>query len=340
MSKTHPTLTIDLNHGAKVLEVPTGQTLLAALKAQEVHLASACGGKGLCGFCKVKVLFGAPAPGPVDKQKLSEDEITNGMRLACQMELSPGADLAIEVAGTLLPARSYRAVVERIDPLTYDINHVRLRLVDPAAMTFEPGQYIQLDRPASAECPGVSRAYSMASRPSETDIVELMIRRVPNGMMSVWVHECLAIGDEVSLTGPFGEFALSSRKLPMVWVAGGSGMSPFWSMVHHLREIGNTRKVYFFFGAVALRDLFLVDEWRTLEAELDWLEFIPAISGGEENWDGERGLITEVIARHLPEIPSPLEAYLCGSPGMCNAACNVLTDNGVNERMIFFDKFA
>jgi Na+-transporting NADH:ubiquinone oxidoreductase subunit F len=91
---------------------------------------------------------------------------------------------------------------------------------------------------------------------------------------------------------------------------------------------------------VGLRDLFLMDEWRALEAELEWLHFIPAISGDDEDWHGERGLITEVIERHLPDIKSPMEAYLCGSPGMCNAACNVLTANGVNEKMIFFDKFA
>ncbi len=338
MSEENKTIQIDLNDGAKVLDVPAGQTLLAALKSCDVHLASACGGRGLCGFCKVKILGDVPKVGPIDAQKLAPEELADGVRLACQLELTD--DLAIEVSGKLLPAREFRAVVDCITPLTYDINHVRLRLLEPATMAFEPGQYVQLVRPMPDRAPAVTRAYSLAAPPSDKGFIELMIRRVPDGLMSVWVHEHLTVGDAISLAGPFGEFSLSNRKLPMIWVAGGSGMSPFWSMVHHLREVGNSRRVLFFFGAVGLRDLFLMDEWRALEAELDWLEFIPAISGDEQEWDGERGLITEVIECHMKTLNLPAEAYLCGSPGMCNAAYNVLTANGVNEKMIFFDKFA
>ena len=96
----------------------------------------------------------------------------------------------------------------------------------------------------------------------------------------------------------------------------------------------------YFFGAVHRRDLFFVDELRALAAELDWFEYIPALSGdGDEDWDGDRGLITEIVDKYV-EQGTDAEGYLCGSPGMCDAACAVLNAKGIPDEKIYFDKFA
>jgi Na+-transporting NADH:ubiquinone oxidoreductase subunit F len=118
-------------------------------------------------------------------------------------------------------------------------------------------------------------------------------------------------------------------------------MAPFWSMVRHLKEVGNDRPVKYFFGAVQRRDLFYVEELRELAKELDWFEYYPALSAPaeEDNWDGDVGLITEVVDKYV-EQDTEAEGYLCGSPGMCDAACKVLNAKGITNDRIFFDKFA
>jgi len=92
---------------------------------------------------------------------------------------------------------------------------------------------------------------------------------------------------------------------------------------------------------VTKKDLFLIDEMKALEGKLPDFKFVPALSAPEENdkWEGEVGLITEVLDRHTPNGEN-LEAYLCGSPGMIDACIKVLTDKGVPEELIYYDKFA
>ena len=120
-----------------------------------------------------------------------------------------------------------------------------------------------------------------------------------------------------------------------------SGMSTFWSILRHLAGMKTySRKCTLFFGAVSKRDLYLLDELREYEANLSWFTFIPALSQPAEGdaWEGETGLITEVLARHLKD-GFPVEAYLCGSPSMIDSALSVLYAKGVSDERIFFDKF-
>ena len=121
-----------------------------------------------------------------------------------------------------------------------------------------------------------------------------------------------------------------------------------------MAEAGNRRRAKYFFGAGALRDLFLVDEMRRLEEELHDFTFIPALSEPEpglqsdtggagrrlpgDDWKGETGLITEVVDRHITSGEN-IEAYLCGSPGMIDACIEVLKGKGVPEDLICYDKF-
>ena len=155
------------------------------------------------------------------------------------------------------------------------------------------------------------------------------------------MFEHLSEGDDVTLTGPYGEFRMSDTDAEMVWIAGGSGMAPFWSIIRHMQQRGIRRKCTYFFGAVQKRDLFLVEELRRMEQELDWFTFVPALSApaDEDQWEGETGLITEVVDRRVSN-GADQEAYLCGSPGMIDAAIRVLQAKGVTEDNTFYDKFA
>lgn len=330
---------IDVNGGERELEVAGGQSVLAALRGAGLFIPSACGGRGTCAYCKLKVPAGGGPVAPTERPLLTEEELADGVRITCQVKVR--SDLSVVVPAELLSVREYRGVVERIRDLTHDIKEVRIRLVEPESIDFVAGQYIQLEAPAYGDNPeGVYRAYSLSSPPNETGAIELIIRLVPGGICTTWVFTILAEGDEVRFSGPYGEFRLSESSAPMVWIAGGSGMAPFWSMVRHMKESQLARPCTYFFGAVRRRDLFLLDELRDLEAKLEWFRFVPALSAPapDDAWDGETGLITEVTGRGLGDAAA-VEAYLCGSPGMVDAAVGALQARGVGEQRIFYDKF-
>ncbi len=331
---------IDINDGDRTLEVEGGGTLLATLMSEGIFIPSACGGKGTCAFCKVRILDGGGPVAPTEEPLLSDDEIADDVRISCQVKVRN--DLKIRIPEELFNIRQFTGRVERIRDLTHDIKEVRVQLVEPGEIRFTPGQYVQLMAPAYDDNPEpVYRAYSISNPPSDSDHVEMIIRLVPGGICTTWVFEHLSEGDEVTLTGPYGEFHLNESDREMAWIAGGSGMAPFWSILRHMRENDIRRKTIYFFGAVQKRDLFFVDELTELADQLDWFTFVPALSGPAESdgWEGETGLITEVVGRHVGD-GSEMEGYLCGSPGMIDAAVAVLNEKGITEEHIFYDKFA
>ncbi|NLW87246.1 MAG: 2Fe-2S iron-sulfur cluster binding domain-containing protein [Planctomycetes bacterium] len=330
---------IDINSGRKSLTVEGGQSLLGSLKNEGIFIPSACGGRGTCAYCKVKVLSGGGPVAPTEEPLLTGEEIASNVRISCQVKIRN--DIAIEIPSDMFDIRQYKGAVENIRDLTYDTKELRIRLMSPDSIKFEPGQYVQLEAPAYGRNPEpIYRAYSISSPPSDSHYIEMIIRRVPDGICTTWVFDVLRDGDTVMLNGPYGEFKMTDSDRSMVWIAGGSGMAPFWSMIRHMKETGSKRKCTYFFGAVARRDLFLVDELQAISAEMPNFTFIPALSGENvpDDWTGQRGLITDVVARSL-ENPPDVEAYLCGSAGMIDAAVKMLTANGVSTDRIFYDKF-
>ncbi|MFP4105519.1 MAG: NADH:ubiquinone reductase (Na(+)-transporting) subunit F [Phycisphaerae bacterium] len=334
--------TVDVNDGAEKFEVRGGNSLLMTLRNQGIYIPSACGGKGTCAYCKVKIPpdGGGGPVAPTEEPLLTEQELKDNWRISCQCKVRE--DVRLYIPEELLYVKEFEGVLERVRDLTHDIKELRIKLTEPPEIDFVAGQYIQLEAPPYAKNPeSVFRAYSVSSNPSEKDHVELIVRLVPGGICTTYVFEHLKEGDPVRFTGPYGEFRLTDNDRPMVWIAGGSGMAPFWAMVRMMKEKGIERDTTYFFGAVQKRDMFYVEELRALEKELPWFHYKPALSGdlsGQE-WDGETGLITEVVDRHI-EDGKNLEGYLCGSPGMIDASIQVLRDKGIPESQIFYDKFA
>ena len=333
------TCVVDVNDGERKLEVTGGRSVLTTLTDEGIFIPSACGGRGTCSYCMLKMTAGAGPLSPTEMPLLTAEEIERGLRISCQVKVRN--DLAVTIPAELLSVREYRGVVERIRDLTGDIKELRIRLVEPEAIDFTAGQYIQLRAPAYGDNPDpVYRAYSISSPPSARDGIELIVRLVPGGICTTWIFTMLTEGDEVVFNGPYGEFRLSEAGGPMIWIAGGSGMAPFWSMVRHMKQTGHARPCTYFFGAVRERDLFFTDELKALARELPWFSYVPALSGPAESngWTGETGLITEVVDRHVREA-GDLEAYLCGSPGMIAAAAAVLHAKGIGEQRMYYDKF-
>ncbi len=330
---------IDINNGTRKFKVDGGSTLLATLASQQIFIPSACGGKATCGLCKVRMAGDAGVVLPTEEPYLTEDEKANGVRLACQLKVKQ--DMQLHIPEELFSVKEYKARVEKITQLTHDIKEFRFTLLGPKQIEFRAGQYMQIEtRPYDNVREIVTRAYSMASLPSDNQAIELIVRLVPGGICTTFMHDHVKEGDTLILRGPFGDFYLHEGADELLFIAGGSGLAPVKSIIFDVLEKGLDKKMTLFFGAVTKKDLYYVDLFQQLADKHENFNYVPALSGPEpeDNWQGETGLITEVMKRHVAD-PHNKQAYLCGSPGMINACVKVLEGIGLREDSIFYDKF-
>jgi Na+-transporting NADH:ubiquinone oxidoreductase subunit F len=330
---SHEECTVTVN-GNRSCTVEGGETLLQVLNQQKLFVPSACGGKATCGLCKVSVVSGGGGLLPTETAFVSRQEREQGIRLACQVRVQN--NIEVRLPESMLAAREYEANVAAVETLTYDTKLVRFGL-NGARLSFKPGQYVQLLVPGTDQF----RAYSIASPPSRTGEFELIVRYVPGGLCTGWIHKALRVGDRVKLTGPFGDFYLredSDREI--IAIGGGSGMAPMRSIIMHLAEQGMPRRTSLFFGARTLRDLFYVDVFRDIEKRYPNFRYFPALSEPrpEDNWTGDVGFVTQVAAKYVSSNGAK-EAVLCGPPPMIDAAMRVLPRLGVPADRIYFDKF-
>jgi propane monooxygenase reductase subunit len=167
------------------------------------------------------------------------------------------------------------------------------------------------------------------------DSLEFMIKAYPGGKFSGLLSEGrIKPGDTLEVTGPYGVFTLrpsSPRRL--LFIGGGAGMAPILSLLRALKADASGREKAYYYGARTEGDLFGL-------AELDALDcgFVPALSEHSNGWQGEAGLITEVVDRLEGDI-AEVDAYVCGPPPMVEAAIALLEAKGVPEAHIYYDKF-
>ena len=321
------------------LEVDGGGDLLSLLNAEKIFIPSACGGRSTCGLCKLKVLEGAGPLLPTEEPFLDETERKSNVRLSCQVKVRQ--NLKIEIPKELFAIREYTCKCTEITDLTSDIKQFRFELIEPKTMDYIPGQYVQLCAPAYKKSnEEVYRAYSIASDPVEKNIIDLIIKLVPGGICTTYCFEYLKVGDEAKMNGPYGEFRLSETNAPIVFIAGGSGMAPIKCILHQMINNQIKRKATYYFGANQSKELFHLDLMKEIEKQLPDFHFVPVLSGPENasHSEYETGLVTDAVRKGLKNA-SESEAYLCGSPGMIEAALKVLLDLGMSEDNTFYDKF-
>ncbi|MBW6515056.1 MAG: 2Fe-2S iron-sulfur cluster binding domain-containing protein [Candidatus Cloacimonetes bacterium] len=327
---------IDIN-GKKKLTVKGGSSLLNSLAENNVFIPSACGGRGTCGLCKVKVKEGGGPLLPTERPYLDADELKNGVRLSCQVKVKE--DIIISIPEALFSIRKFKGVVETIIDYTYDTKGLVIKLIEPAKIDFKAGQYIQLESKKYAKSKQVvSRAYSMANCPENNNVVELIIRRVPDGIMTTFVHDYLKKDDELYLTGPYGDFFIRDTDTDMIFVAGGSGMAPFKGIIEDLYKKESKQHIVYFFGARTTEDLFLVDEMKEYEKKMADFTFIPVISQPEKSpdWKGESGYIPPLLDKHIRD-PKNTEGYLCGSPALIASTEKKMKELGIEN--VYYDSF-
>ncbi len=330
---------VDINNGKRVLEVNEGEKLVDVLSAQGIYLPSACGSKGNCGLCKIKVIAPQIPFTESEFQRITEEERNNAFHLSCQISLQN--DICIEIPEEYLTSQEYSAKLTSKRYLTSDIVELTLELISPATISFNPGQYILIKVPPHEGRKTFMRPFSIASSSADTSFIELNIRRNPEGICSSWIFDELKEGEVVNFIGPKGKFYMRNTERPMLFIAGGSGMAPVRSILKTMNHFKINRKAIYLFGALAHKDLFYLDEMEKLEKEMSDFKFIPALSNEPEGsaWQGERGLIPEVAERYLTGDVSEYEAYLCGKPAMIQSCVSILTTKNIPAERTYFDLF-
>ncbi|GAB3835839.1 NADH:ubiquinone reductase (Na(+)-transporting) subunit F [Kribbella italica] len=325
------------------IEVGEEQTILRAAAEQGVMLMHGCK-EGQCSSCKSFVLDGDDIE--LDRYStfaLPDYELSEGYTLLCRAHAYE--DLTIELLNydedmirSGLPIQEAVAEVVANTAVTHDLRHLVLRLLDPGELKYFPGQYVDITVPGTK----ATRSFSMANTSSrEGGQLEFVIKIYPGGLFSSYLDERVAVGDRLELTGPFGVFTLRDNPgARLVFLGGGAGMAPILSLLRSMAERAIDRPTTFYYGARGLRDLCFDEELRSLATTLPDFRYLPALSepAGDDEWDGEVGLITDVVARYEDDLGGA-DAYVCGPPPMVEAALPLLERLGVAQKRIFYDKF-
>jgi len=320
-------------------EVDEDETVLSGAFRQGLMLMHGCK-EGQCSACKSFLLDGEVDLDRYSTFALPDFEEQEGWTLLCRAHALTDLEVELinfdeEILRSGVPVKEARARVLAVEPLTHDIRRLVLSLGEPAELEFHPGQYVDISIPGAD---GAHRSFSMANLPSEKGRLEFMIKLFPDGRFSGLLADgSISEGDELDIKGPYGVFTLrdqSPRRL--LFIGGGAGMAPILCLLRSLVERGIERPAVNYYGARTEADLFHRDELTALEKELPTFRFVPALSDGD--WDGETGLITDVVDR-LEEDFDAVDAYVCGPPPMVEAAQGLLIARGVPESRIYYDKF-
>ena len=324
----------------QTIEVEDGQSILDAALRAGIYLPHACC-HGLCATCKVQVIDGEVDHGEASTFALMDFEREEGKTLACCARLECDTVIEAEIDedpdAQNLPVEDYSGTVVRLEALTPTVRGIWLKLDRP--IRFQAGQYINLEVAALG---GQSRAFSLANPPGEADVVELNVRIVPGGQVTTWLHESLKVGDELKLSGPYGRFFVKkSANVPLIFMAGGSGLSSPKSMIVELLSEGCELPMTLVYGQRSRAELYYDDEFRELAAKHANFTYVPALSSEPDgsDWSGARGFVHEAAKAHFANDFRGHKAYLCGPPAMIEACISTLMQGRLFERDIYTEKF-
>lgn len=331
MMNTSVPITLLFSDGvAHRLDVPCGGNLVQAASAAGLNLLTDCS-NGQCGTCTAQLLSGTVEMDEYDSSVLPDGDRDSGAVLPCVCRIN--SPCAVE-----FPYESTEALAEEAPPIPGEVIAVRqvaaeilqLEIAVADALVFEPGQYVRI-QPEGSE---VSRSYSMANPPGGNKL-EFFIRIVPGGVFSTWLSQAKA-GDKVELSTPHGTFFLRDEKRPRLFVAGGSGIAPFLSMLRGMTPEARTLPTTVLIGARTPDHLFALEELQALGADMPNLQIKLAVEQGAGP-ESHAGYPTDLIGGL--GLDSSTRVYLCGPPPMVEAGRAAAQAAGLPRGDVLCERF-
>lgn len=324
-----PTITLNTGRG---FAADPAVSILDAARVAGVTLEYSCR-TGRCGVCKAPVVSGETMALRPEDESLSADECAQGLILTCCRAAVDDVSLDVEPLDRLadLEIRTIPARIVSVEPLAPDIVRVVLRTPPASPLRFLAGQYVDV----IAE--GVRRSYSLANAPQADNLLELILKRYPGGIMSAFWFERAKANDLVRIEGPLGTFFLRDEPpAEIVFLATGTGIAPIKALLeelaadpartarHRLRVFWGNREAESFC-------------WNPVGLALD-VGFHQLLSGPDQDWGGKRGYVQEAaIADGID--PTNTVVYACGSIAMIASARAALMALGLSPRRFFSDAF-
>ncbi|WP_400766143.1 aromatic/alkene monooxygenase hydroxylase FAD-binding subunit MmoC [Methylosinus sporium] len=320
---------------------PSEDVISAGLR-QSVILLSSCRAGG-CATCKADCTDGDYELIDVKVQALPPDEEEDGKVLLCRT--FPRSDLHLIVPYTY-DRISFEAIqtnwlAEIVECDRVSSNVVRLVLqpltadgVAPIALNFAPGQFVDIEIPGTH----TRRSYSMASV-AEDGRLEFFIRLLPDGAFSKFLQTQAKVGLRVALRGPAGSFMLHKSERPRFFVAGGTGLSPVLSMIRQLKKESDQQPSTLFFGVTNYEELFYVEELKALQNAMPSLDVKVAVVNASEANGVAKGTVIDLMRAELEKLRGKPDIYLCGPPGMIEAAFDAAATAGVPKEQVYLEKF-
>ncbi len=239
----------------------------------------------------------------------------------------------LEYIHRLHPA-TMRLKVSRIIQETPSAKTFRLVSQDGYLPPFQAGQYISIIFDISEI--RTSRPFSISSSPTQTGYYDITVRRVENGLVSNYLLDTVKNGDTFESSGPCGTFVFNPiiHDSTMVCIAGGSGITPFMSMIREITDCGLDRTVYLFYGNRELKDIIFHEELTRISNDFLNIFYIPVIENVSKDFTGACGLITSQLLNDTLKKHSNKSFFLCGPQGMYDFCLPQLDHLGIPKRKI------
>ena len=237
-----------------------------------------------------------------------------------------------------MKAGIFNTLIEKILNLgVQDTRHFKLAFESGVHFDFDPGQFVNIiAQPPSSDKP-IKRPYSIDSPPYEKGYVDLVWKRVEGGAMTSYLMT-LKEGDKLTVQGPLGRFGLK-EPLPkrLAFVATGTGIAPFRSMIKQLFKDGTDRDVWLIFGNRYETDILYDEEWKELAKKYSNFHYIPTVSRPQK-WTGEKEYVQKLLPKYLGT-SEDTHLYICGLTNMIMEVQNTALEMGFPKERIIFEKY-
>lgn len=307
------------------LPIEEGETVLDVL-LRAGHMISHRCRSGICRSCAMVAVEGEV--GEAAQAGLAELERRRGVFLTCQ--LRPRADMVVRSLDDRDAIEAEIVELERRGSVAF----VRLRPSQP--LDYEAGQFVIVQRADT-----LARSYSLASLPSEP-LLELHVRRVPEGRMSGWLHDEARVGTKLTLRGPYGSCCHPRDELdaPLLLVGVGIGMAPLWGVLRQALARGHRGPITVIEAALVPRDLYLHEPLRELAATHNLRVRSSVLREGEGEYEqSEVDALALACLKDAGHPPKSFLAFVCGDAAIVQRIRKGLFLAGVSGRRIFVDPF-
>jgi len=312
------------------------ETLSDAAYRQQINIPLDCR-DGACGTCRGLCESGhydLPESSYIE-DALTAEEAAKGYVLACQTR--PRSDCVIRVPASSTACKTgvtrFEGAIAAVAPLSDSTIGFSINLDDPAALSFLPGQYVNVEIPGS----GLTRAYSFSSAPGASQAA-FVVRNVPQGRMSSFLSGEAQSGQRMAFSGPFGSFYLRPVTRPVLFLAGGTGIAPFLSMLDVLAASGNAHPVRMVYGVTNDIDLVATEKLDAAAAGIEGFSYRTCVADAASGHD-RKGYVTAHVD---PEWINggDVDIYLCGPVAMVEAVRDWLQASGITPANFYYEKFS